>query len=241
MISARKLQSPVEPSKFSHRSGVAARSFISRLALAGLLLLTIPGCNYFLLLGYLIGGPPQIEPLFEKETDKSMTDRGVRVAVVCDAPDDLKYQFDNIDHIIANRVTNALKAKKIDVISYDEVRVWLKDNPDWDTAVEIGAEFDVRYVVYIDVSDFGLYERDSNTLFRGRCEAAVSVYEMETDGNGTRIFYHPINSLYPTQVPRSASDVSYDTFRMEYIWRLSDEIGRLFYPYLNGDDISNAA
>ena len=216
-------------------------SIMARLMLPLVLLVTIPGCNYFLLLGYLIGGPPQIEPLFEKETNKSMTDRDIRVAVVCYAPDDLKYQFDNLDHIIANRVSNALKAKKIDVISYDEVRVWLKDNPDWDTAVEVGAEFDVRYVVYIDVSNFGLYERDSNTLYRGRCEAIVSVYEMETDGEGTRIFSHEVNSLFPTQVPRSASDVSYDTFRMEYIWRLSDEIGRLFYPYLHCDDISNAA
>lgn len=217
------------------------RVMIGRMTLAFLLIMLIPGCNYFMLLGYLIGGPPQVEPLFEKETNQCMTDRGVRVAVVCFAPDELKYQFDNIDHIIANRVTNALKAKKIDVISYDEIQAWLKDNPDWDTAEEVGAEFDVRYVVFIDVSNFGLYERDSNTLYRGRCEAMVHVYEMKTDGEGESIFSHEINSLYPTQVPRSASDVSYDTFRMEYIWKLSDEIGRMFYPYLRGDDINNAA
>ena len=99
----------------------------------------------------------------------------------------------------------------------------------------------MNFVVYIDVSGFSLYERDSNTLFRGRCDAIVSVYEMETDGDGKRIFSREINSVFPLQVPRSASDVSYDTFRMEYIWRLSDEIGRLFYPYLNGDDISYAS
>lgn len=214
---------------------------LTRLMIMLLLLITIPGCNYVLLLGYLIGGPPQIEPLFEKETSKCMTDKDIRVAVVCYASDELKYQFDSIDHIIASRLTNQLASKKIDVVSYDEIRTWLKDNPDWDTAVEVGAEFDVNFVVYVDVSDFSLYERDSNSLFRGRCDAIVSVYEMETDGDGKRIFSREINSLFPLQVPRSASDVSYDTFRMEYIWRLGDEIGRLFYPYLNGDDISNAA
>jgi len=216
-------------------------SLLTRLALIALLLVTTPGCNYFLLLGYLIGGPPQIEPLFEKETQKCMTDRNIRVAIVCFAKDELKYQFDNIDHIIASRLTNQLASKKIDVVPYDEVRTWLKDNPDWDTAIEIGAEFDVNFVIHVDVSAFSLYERDSNTLYRGRCDAIVSVYEMETDGDGKRIFSRDVNSIFPLQVPRSAADVSYDTFRMEYIWRLSDEIGRLFYPYLNGDDISNAA
>ncbi|MFM7920408.1 MAG: hypothetical protein ACKPJJ_09285, partial [Planctomycetaceae bacterium] len=41
-----------------------------RCLLIGLLLVTAPGCNWGLLLGYLIGGPPQEEPQFEKETRK---------------------------------------------------------------------------------------------------------------------------------------------------------------------------
>lgn len=216
-------------------------SLAFRLSLMALMLLTIPGCNYFLLLGYLIGGPPQEEPLFEKETDQSMTDKDVRVAVVCYASDELKYKFDNIDHIIANRVTNQMAGKKIEMVPYDDIRNWLAENPDWDTAVDVGSEFDVNYVVYIDISDFSLYERDSNSLFRGRCDAIVSVYEMETDGEGKRIFSREINSVFPTEVPRSAADVSYEMFRMEYIWKLSDDIGRLFYPWYIGDQMTNTA
>ena len=45
------------------------------------------GCNYFILLGYLIGGPPSIQPDFDKLTKESLTDKGVKVAVVCFAPD----------------------------------------------------------------------------------------------------------------------------------------------------------
>jgi hypothetical protein len=212
-----------------------------RCLLVGLLLVTAPGCNYMLLLGYLIGGPPQEEPQFEKETKKSMTDKDVRVAVVCYAPDDVKYKFENIDHIIAKCVTTQLANNKIDVIPYDEIRTWLDENPDWDTAVDIGAEFDVTYVVYVDVSDFSLYERDTNALMRGRCDAIVSVYEMETDGEGSRIFNRELNSVFPLEVPRSASDVSYDKFRMEYLRKLSDDIGRMFYPWHVGDQFSHTA
>ncbi len=212
-----------------------------RMSIFAALLLSTSGCNYFIALGYLIGGPPQVEPMFEQVTKKSLTDKDTRVAVVCYASDDLKYECENIDHIIAHQVTHQLSnVGKVDVVPNDEVRAWMIQNPDWDTAAEVGAAFDVNYVVFIDVSEFSLYERDSNTLFRGRCEAIVSVYEMEADGEGKSIFSHDLNSQYPIQIPRSATDVSYDTFRMEYFSRLSDEIGRLFYPYLNGDDIANA-
>lgn len=208
--------------------------------ICSVLTMGIPGCNYFILLGYLIGGPPQIEPLFEKETKKSLTDRDVRVAVVCYAPNDLKYQFDDIDHILAKFLAVQLSQHKIEVVAPDAVRLWLEQNKDWDTPDEVGAAFDTTYVIYVDVSDFSLYERDSANLFRGRCEAIVSVYEMKADGSGKRIFQHDLTSAFPTQVPRSASEVSYESFRTEYFLRLSEDIGRMFYPYLRGDEISNA-
>lgn len=212
---------------------------ISRLVILLLSLLIMPGCNYFILLGYLIGGPPQLQPLFEKETNKSFTDRNIRVAVVCYAPDDLTKFHDNIDQMLALRLATMLHAHQIEIINPDVIQAWMINNPDWDTAAEVGAEFDVNYVVYVDITDFALYERDSTSLFRGRCEALVSVYEMKTDGSGRRIFDREVQSVFPTEVPRSASEVSYETFRNEYFFRLADEIGRLFYPYGHGDDIVN--
>ncbi len=224
--------------------GSATRRSVERLfaqvMLPMFLLLTIPGCNYFILLGYLIGGPPQIQPLFEKETQKSFTDRNVRVAVVCYAPDDLRKFHDNIDQMLAWRVATLLHHNHVDVVEPDAIQAWMVNHPDWDSAVEVGAEFDVNYVVYVDMTEFSLYEQDSGSLFRGRCEAIVSVYEMKTNGDGRRIFTKDISSVFPTQVPRSAGDVSYETFRNEYFFRLAEEIGRLFYPYGNGDDIINA-
>ena len=200
----------------------------------------VSGCNYIVLLGYLVGGPPQLEPIFEKETGQSFTDRGVRVAVVCYADNELKYQYDSIDQLLAIRVAARLQQNRIDVVHPEAVRLWLEENPDWDTPDEVGSEFDATYVVYVDVSDFTLYEQDSHHLFRGRSEGIVSVYEMNADGEGRRIFTRCLTSVYPTLAPRSASDVSYDTFRTEYLWRLSEEIGRIFFPYGSGDDIGNA-
>ena len=47
------------------------------------------GCNYLVIFGYLIGGPPSVEPEFDKETKESMTDKDVRVVVVCFAPNEI--------------------------------------------------------------------------------------------------------------------------------------------------------
>ena len=227
-------------SSHSSTTRLAPRSLIARLLLLCCVLVAIPGCNYFILLGYLIGGPPQLEPLFEAETNKSFTDRNVRVAVVCYASDDLTKFHDNIDKMLISRVSAMLYSNKIDIVNPDRVKAEMANNPEWDSPVEIGAELDVNYVVYVDIADFSLYERDSTSLFRGRCEAICSVYEMQTNGDGRRIFTTEINSTYPTQVPRSASDISYESFRNEYFFRLANEIGRLFYPYGTGDDISSA-
>ncbi|MEP3480468.1 MAG: hypothetical protein ABJZ55_14550 [Fuerstiella sp.] len=222
----------------THKSLVKNRSKFGLLVVA-MAVLVLPGCNYFIALGYLIGGPPQIEPLFEKETKKSFTDRDIQVAVVCYAPDDLKKFHDDIDQLLAQRLSALLYKNEIKIISPEAVNAWMVKNPDWDSATEIGAEFDVNYVVYVDISTFSLYEQDSTSLFRGRCDTVVAVYEMETDGDGRRIWDKDISSVFPKIVPRSASDVSYDTFRNEYFFRLADDIGRMFYPHRNGDDILN--
>ena len=77
------------------RAGRRWRLGLPALALAAV---SLSGCNYFIALGYLIGGPPSVEPDFDAQTAKSFTDKGVTVAVVCYAPTELKWDFDEIDY-----------------------------------------------------------------------------------------------------------------------------------------------
>ena len=168
------------------------------LLFAGLMIIGTSGCQYFIVLGYLIGGPPQIQPLFEAETNQSFTDRNVKVAVVCYAPPELKKFHDNIDHALCRRLTAMLKLNHIEVIDPDQILGWIANHPDWDSAVDVGANFDCNYVVSVDISEFSLYEKDSPSLFRGRCDSIVSVYEMSTDGDGDRIFTKAVSYTHLT-------------------------------------------
>ena len=96
------------------------------------------GCNYIVLLGYLIGGPPSIEPDFDSMTGESLTDKEVIVAVVCYAPKEVLYDYSRVDRDIAKYVSYQMTAKKIKVLNPDLVQKWLDENSNWDEPSEIG-------------------------------------------------------------------------------------------------------
>lgn len=207
------------------------------LGLAIALCLPASGCSYVLFLGYLIGGPPSIEPDFDAETKECMTDKDVTVAVICFAPDAVKYSFEDIDHELAKYVTFRLHEHKIKVVNPDSVRAWVEAHKDWDRPEEIGEAFDTTYVIYIDLNEFSLCEDGSATLYRGRAEAICSVWKMDEDGHGEKIFSKEKISKFPTHQPISSSEETYSNFKARYLSRLSEEVGRLFYEYYLIDDI----
>jgi hypothetical protein len=222
------------------RRNTARKTRLAGWLIAACVLAVLPGCNFVVLFGYLIGGPPSIEPDFDVMTGKSMTGKDVTVAVVCYAPMELQYDFHAIDNEIAKYVTFRLNQHHIKVVNPDQIRAWLDEHSGWDRPDEIGRAFGVKYVVYIDVSKYSLYEESSANLYRGRAEGMVSVFEMDETGEGEKIYSKEILSKFPLAVPRSASETTYSRFKREYLSRLSDEIGRLFYEYYNGDDIPDA-
>lgn len=213
------------------------QSLVCRLMLAALLCLPLSGCSYILFLGYLIGGPPSIEPDFDRETKECMTDKGVTVAVICFAPKEVKYSFEDIDHELAKYVTFRLHEHKISVVNPDRVRAWIEANKDWDRPEEIGEAFKTTYVVYIDLNEFSLYEEGSASLYRGRAEAIVSVWKMDDSGSAEKIYSSERISKFPTHQPVASSESTYSNFKARYLSRLSEEVGRLFYEYYLIDDI----
>ena len=204
-------------------------------ALAGLAL--VCGCNYVVGLGYLLGGPPSIEPDFDRMTNKSLSDKDVTVAVACYAPTEVKFSNAEVDREVAEFVSYRLHEHKIKVRRPEQVRAWIESNPDWDKPEEIGEGVEVTHVVFIDLSKFGLYEPDASHLYRGRAEAVINVVEKQPNGDWNEIYVKELISVYPLAIPRPTSQESFSTFKRKYLDRLSEEIGRLFYEYYNGDDL----
>ncbi|MCH7990072.1 MAG: hypothetical protein IID46_13100 [Planctomycetes bacterium] len=217
------------------------RDVLLRLAGLALVMLSVAGClKEALFIGLLVGGPPSVEPEFDRWTKSSMTDKGVTVAVVCYAPKEILLNNFKVDQSLSKYVANRLHQHRIKVINPDRIDAWMDQNPNWERALEIGEAFGVTYVINVDLEDYSLYERDSPNLYRGRSQVHVQVWEMDDDGEGEKVFERSLNSVYPLAIPRSTSQESLSTFRRKYLSRLSEEIGRLFYEHYNGDDIPDA-
>lgn len=214
-----------------------SRRLVTGMTLLAAIGLLLPGCSQFVLLGLLLGGPPTVEPDFDAETGLSLKGKDITVAVVCYAPTELKWNFPKIDAEVSSAVAWRLADNGINVILPDYIRAWVDEHPDWERADEIGRAFEVDYVIELELASFTLYEENSTTLFRGRTEAYVNVYEMDESGEGERIFSKEIDFAFPTRVPRSTYDQTPISFKREYLSRLSEKIGFLFYERFSGDMI----
>ncbi|MCA8998727.1 MAG: hypothetical protein KDA80_17130, partial [Planctomycetaceae bacterium] len=92
---------------------------------------TLSGCAQFVLLSYLIHGPPSIEPDFDAETGESLSDPDQLAAIVCFAPTEMQYKFPQIDDQVATHVAYRLGQNHIKVIDPDYIRAWVDEHPDW--------------------------------------------------------------------------------------------------------------
>jgi hypothetical protein len=213
---------------------------LSRVAilLVGLLLplAMLPGCSQFVLLSYVLGGPPSIEPDFDAQTGKSLDRPDVTVAVIAYASTKLKVENPKIDVDLAKRVALRLaSSKRINIVHPDTVHAWLDEHPDWEKAEEVGRGLKANYVIEIELESFSLYEEHSASLLRGRTEGYVNVHEISADGIGERIYSKDLSLVFPTEAPRSTYDQTLTSFKREYLTRLSELIGWMFIERYSGD------
>lgn len=200
--------------------------------------LSLSGCTQFVLLSYLLHGPPTIEPDFDGETKLSLSKPDTVVAVVGYAPTEVQWKFPRIDDQVATAVAYRLGQNHIKMIDPAYVKSWIDQHPDWEQSAEIGKAFNADYVIEIEIAAYSLYEGTSTTLFRGRTEANVHVVKMsKEEGTGERIYSKALNFEYPTQIPRSSYEQSLQDFQKEYLSTLSQKIGYLFYERSHGDMI----
>lgn len=139
-------------------------------------LLTLPGCVGFLAqMIYTIKGT-QVPPDFDGLNGK-------RVAVVCvsDAsaygPDTLTY---TVGQMVGIQLANGLDEKS-QVIAPARIEDWIDKNGWTETEyVELGKGVEADMVVAIEIASYSLNE--GSTLFKGRSDVTVTVYDIEKDG-----------------------------------------------------------
>jgi hypothetical protein len=199
-----------------------------------LVLLTQAGCvGLMSQVLYLIKGGDKIDAEFSGL-------QGKRVAIVC-VSNATAAGPSSVTSLLERSVGLLLttKGKKIHVVHQDEVANWIDSN-DWKELDyrEIGRGVQADMVLAIDLGNLSLHE--GATLYKGRADVTVSVYDMDDDGKV--VFRRNLPDFtFPKNGGRSTTEMSEAKFRTIFIEVLAQHVARYFYPYLIQEDFAKDA
>jgi hypothetical protein len=182
---------------------------------------------------YMIKGGHKIDPDY-----KGL--EGKRVAVLC-VSGASSYGPNSVCAMLQRSVATILREKgdDIDVIHEDEIADWIDTNG-WDQMDyrEIGRGVDAERVVAIDIDGLRLHE--GRTLYKGRVNYTVSVYDMEQEG--TVVFRRTVEDFaFPQNSARHATEMSEASFRRLFVTVLSQHVAKYFCAYHLEDEFARDA
>lgn len=187
-----------------------------------------PGCMLLSNVMHAVGAnqvPPECDQL---------EDSKVAILVVTD-----KSQYS--DDITARLLTRKLaglftnEVKGIDLIREDVVQDW-RDTHGWDNAdyLELGRGVEAEKLLVVELADVKL--RDGATLYRGRANVNVTVFDMAEE---RELFNKEIDEFtYPVNAGQYTSETTEPKFRKLFLDMMSRRIGRAFHPYDFADTIA---
>jgi hypothetical protein len=212
-------------------SRVPERAFafpIMRFLIAILCFLPLTGCIQFAAnLMHVVSGP-QVPPEF-KGLD------GKRIAVV--ALNESGICSDEVTIRLAGLLRGVLagKLKKASMVNDVEVEGWLhgKSSREKDF-IEIGKGVKADYVISVGIRNLKL--KDGQTLFRGRSDIEVTVWDV----NASKIAYQKAlpEYTYPLMAGQATTETDEDKFRRVYLMNVADKVGRFFYAHDFGEDVA---
>lgn len=162
---------------------------------------------------------------------------GKRVAVVC-VSNTSSFGPRPISREIATRVSDLLAANvdEIQMVDQDEIDRWI-DEHEWNQVdyLELGRGVKAEMLVAIDLLKFKIHE--GQTMFKGRTEMAVTVYDLLNDDQ--EVFSsEPPEFRYPVNAALHVGEISERDFRRQFINMVASRIARMFYPYEFKEDFA---
>jgi hypothetical protein len=197
--------------------------------------LGLSGCiNGSAMLAKMILGDPQVDASFKQRTGVSLEDEH-RVVLVVTAPTSLGEEHSSVTLDLQEILARKLERRGIELVDVDDVARAIDDQ---------GGRLDVRrlarkfpeadYLLHISVGSFSCREPQSAELLRGHAAGMLLGYELRGDEPDERhcvqVFEQEFTVEHPTHpVPRDSTSLS--AFEKQFLDRLSNELGRVFYDF----------
>jgi hypothetical protein len=201
-------------------------------ALCAVFVLALTGCGIMAQFLYVVKGL-RVKAAYGDLREK-------RVAVIC-VSEASAYGPDTLSAAIAESLGEILarEVPKISVVPQAEIADWI-DRYGWNEAnfqaIGLGVKADKMVVVEIDSYSI----RDGSTLFKGRADIAIAVYD--TAAAPEPEFVHgPVHYEFPRSHGRPAIGTSETQFEALFVRKLVDQIARLFYDHERVDAVAEDA
>jgi hypothetical protein len=155
-----------------------------------------------------------------------------KVAVVCLSGDAIQSPHSTSTDLAA-RVEHLLKENVpgIQIIGHEIVADWI-DNNNWDQVGydcrKIGRGVGADKLVVIELGSFSLHE--GGTMFKGRCEVSVTVYDM-TKGGESALVLDNLPIAFPANGAQSTATCREPQFRNDFLKVVAVEVARNFYRH----------
>lgn len=217
-----------------------------KLRLLSLLMMSCVVCSlcgcHLLLMGYKVfRGDPMIESPFTIRTKVDLIEDEKTVLVLCTTPELLGSEFSAINSDLVDHMIRRFRVQGINVVKPEEVDRWLaRRGGIWQDPTEFARKFETDYIIHVDIDGLSYFEDPNKTLYRGKCNGNVYVYEVVGAEEGKaayRVFEQGIKSEYPRHFPIPIDQTSQRAFQERYMTQLGDELSRIFYDHPAGADI----
>ena len=184
-------------------------------------------------INYAINGPPQAPAQFGQLEEK-------RVAVICVSQADL-YGAGGAARAIARSVESRLAThvEKIDLAGQEAIDEWM-DHHDWNQLdfQQIGQGVRADYVLAVELNS-PITLKEGPTLYKGRADVTVTVYDMKQGGKPVFRRHTPEFS-WPGSGKYGISETAFERL---FLAKLSEYVARYFHPYdphaeIGGDTVS---
>lgn len=215
----------------------------------GLLLaasIVMTGCNpltgaYFMLFGVDDKIPPEFKIASSGKTPNHVL---VLVTMIQESKSDLL----GVERQLSVAITKQLEAEckankeKIKIVPVYKVEEFKNNNPSWRTmrATEIGRQFDVDFVIDVEIKNLVLYERDSRkSLFHGRGAIHLTVTDVAKSSDEGPVHQRQMTVEYPkAKGPIPADDdMSVERFRELFVQKIAQDISWQLTSHVSTADL----
>ncbi|WP_166830817.1 hypothetical protein [Thalassoroseus pseudoceratinae] len=210
----------------------------------------IVGCGPVVMINKMVFGDPEIDSPFKLATGVDLTEGKHKVIIICDAPSAIRDgDMTGLSHQLVETLTRQLQREGVKVVESNDVRDWMDDNGGrLDDPRDLADEFDVDFIIHVDLLSVSFYEENSPDLFRGQAHGDLIGYRVETEDDedsdegerrmARQVFSSGFGSTYPEFSPIPASQVdSPRIFQRRFVQRLASQLGHILHDHTAGTEV----